>query len=200
MKWIGLTGGIGSGKTTVAKNLERLGVNVVYADQLARDVTQVGSPGLESIKNKFGKEMINTDGSLNRQALGKVVFSDKEKLKTIEQILHPLIGEMTKAIRAKLEAQGCKFALYDVPLLFEKKLEKQFDEIVLVYCEEKLQRERIFKRDQLSVEEIEMRIRSQIPLREKITKSDFVVYNGGSLDDLLVRTEELLEYLNKKYA
>ena len=199
MKWTGLTGGIGSGKTTVAKNLEQLGVAVVYADQLAREATQVGSPGLESIKKKFGTEMINPDGSLDRQALGKIVFSDKEKLKAIEQILHPIISEKTRQIRAKLEAQGYKFAVYDVPLLFEKKLEKQFDEIILVYCEEKVQRDRVFKRDHLSPEEIEMRIRSQIPLREKITKSDFVIYNGGSIDELYVQTKELLEYLNKKY-
>ncbi|MDZ4662140.1 MAG: dephospho-CoA kinase [Pseudomonadota bacterium] len=198
MKWIGLTGGIGSGKTTVAKNLDQMGVAVVYADQLARDATQVGSLGLESIKKKFGSEMVNSDGSLNRQALGKIVFSDKEKLKTVEQILHPLIAEKTKEIRSKLESQGRQYAIYDVPLLFEKKLEKQFDQIVLVYCEEKVQRERIFKRDLLSADEIELRIRSQMPLREKITKSDFVIYNGGTIEDLLVQTKELLEYLNKK--
>jgi len=198
LKWIGLTGGIGSGKTTVAKNLDQMGVAVVYADQLARDATQVGSLGLESIKKKFGSEMVNSDGSLNRQALGKIVFSDKEKLKTVEQILHPLIAEKTKEIRSKLESQGRQYAIYDVPLLFEKKLEKQFDQIVLVYCEEKVQRERIFKRDLLSADEIELRIRSQMPLREKITKSDFVIYNGGTIEDLLVQTKELLEYLNKK--
>jgi len=175
-----------------------MGVAVVYADQLARDATQVGSLGLESIKKKFGSEMVNSDGSLNRQALGKIVFSDKEKLKTVEQILHPLIAEKTKEIRSKLESQGRQYAIYDVPLLFEKKLEKQFDQIVLVYCEEKVQRERIFKRDLLSADEIELRIRSQMPLREKITKSDFVIYNGGTIEDLLVQTKELLEYLNKK--
>lgn len=200
MKWIGLTGGIGTGKTTVAKILEDMGIAVVYADQLAREVTQVGSPGLESIKKNFGKEMINDDGTLNRSALGKIVFSDKEKLKTVEQILHPLISARTKEIREGLESENHKIAIYDVPLLFEKKLEKQFDEIALVYCEEKVQRERIFKRDLLEPDEIENRIRSQMPLREKITKSDFVIYNGGSLKELHVKTKEFYDYLQKKYG
>jgi dephospho-CoA kinase len=120
MKWLGLTGGIASGKSTVAKILRELSVPVVDADELSRQAVRPGTAGLKKIKSQFGAIILNSDGTLNRGALGKIVFGSQEKLHLLEAILHPEIQELRAQERRRLEREGTLIAFYDVPLLFEK--------------------------------------------------------------------------------
>ncbi|RYZ78766.1 MAG: dephospho-CoA kinase, partial [Proteobacteria bacterium] len=132
MKWIGITGGIASGKSTVTKLLRTLGFEVLDADQISHQVTQVHGPALVQIYKTFGEAVRNPDGSLNRQLLGSMVFGRVAELKKLEAILHPLVREKIAAERARLLARGESAVFYDVPLLYEKQMETDFDAVVLV--------------------------------------------------------------------
>jgi dephospho-CoA kinase len=184
MKWIGLTGGIGTGKSTVAKILRDMGLPVVDADQLARQSTAVGSPGLKRVAAEFGAGVLDSSGELDRSALGAIVFSDPKKREDLEGILHPIIQELRAKARRELEQAGCEMAFYDVPLLFEKNLEDEFDSTVLVYANPEEQVRRVVERDGLSLSDAEARLRAQLPIDEKVKRADFVIFNRGSLSDL----------------
>jgi len=190
MKWIGLTGGIASGKSTVAKILTDLGAKVILADELSRRVTTPGSEGLRQITRTFGHDILDSDQCLDRRKLADIVFSDPKKLLQLEQILHPLIRNETDIEKKKLEAQGESLAFYDVPLLFEKKLEDQFDKVLLINCDQATQISRIKKRDGLNEREAMQRLNAQIPLKDKVLKSHFVINNDGDLETLKKAVKE----------
>ena len=184
MKWIGLTGGIATGKSTAAKLLRDLGLPVVDADQLAREVVEPGSEGIKQIQEVFGDSILNEQGGLDRKAMGEIVFKDAEKLERLEGILHPLIESRRAEEKRRMESENVELAFYDVPLLFEVGMEKEFDKIVLIYTDEKTQIERIKERDGLSDEQIRNRLNNQISIEDKREKSDFVVINSGSVAEL----------------
>src|SRR5687767_6249184 len=163
MKWIGLTGGIATGKSTVANILREMGLPVVDADGLARELTQKGNPVLMEIKNQFGESVIQQNGELDRRRLGQIVFSDSLKLAALEKILHPKIQDLKTKAKLHLENTGVPIAFYEVPLLFEKNLQADFDAIIVVLASPEVQRQRMQTRDGLSLEEIESRLRNQIP-------------------------------------
>lgn len=195
MKWIGLTGGIASGKSTVSHILKRAGYPVVDADELAKFVVAAGSPGLQQVLSHFGQDLISLDGSLDRKKLGRMVFGQPQKLLELEKILHPLIKKETALRKREFERQGQTVAFYDVPLLFEKKLEENFDAIIVVAASEDLQKKRMKMRDQLSDEEIMNRLGSQIPLAEKVRKATWVLHNDGSLEDIEKATLKLVNQI-----
>ncbi len=184
MKWIGLTGGIASGKSAVSKILRDLGLPVVDADDLARRVVAADSPGLQAVVNAFGTGILNAEGGLDRTALGRLVFADAAKRLRLEGILHPLIQDLKHKAKLQLENEGAEYAFYDVPLLFEKNLEGDFDHTVLVYSSPEDQRRRLRERDSLSDEEISQRMQAQLPIDEKKVRADFVILNTGSMADL----------------
>ncbi len=184
MKWVGLTGGIASGKSTVAKILSQAGVAVLDADEAAYFVSKKDSPGLAQIVQKFGPEILNSQGELDRKALAAQVFSDKKKLLELESILHPLIRVEIQKRKKDLQDSGTALAFYDVPLLFEKKMEKDFDEILLVTSTRDLQISRMQARNGLSLEEAEARLANQIPLVEKEKHATKIIRNNGSFSDL----------------
>lgn len=192
MKWIGLTGGIGSGKSSVAKLLRQEGVEVIDADAISHFITQKNSPGLALVVKEFGKDVLDQGGELNRKKLGEMVFSDKKKLFSLEKILHPLIREEATIRRQALALKKIPYAIYDVPLLFEKNLAKDFDKIIVVTCSEQQQIDRIIKRDKLSLEDVKKRLSAQIPLEEKTKKADFVIENSGSLEELKSKVKDLM--------
>jgi dephospho-CoA kinase len=194
MKWIGLTGGIATGKSTVSKILKANGVPVVDADEIAHAVVELGRPGLQQVVSQFGKEVLKADGSLDRRKLGQAVFGNPGKLLQLENILHPLIQAETAALRKKYHDSGESFAIYDVPLLFEKKLEAHFDAIIVVTSSEEIQKSRMRQRDSLSEGEIHNRLKSQVPLSEKIRKANWVIKNEGSVQEL---ESEVLKLLKK---
>jgi len=195
VKWVGLTGGIATGKSTVAQLLREHGLPVVDADELARQVVTPGALGLRQVVDRFGTKVLSPDQTLNRQALGQIVFQDQKARNDLEAILHPLIQQRRASERRRLEDEGQDLAFYDVPLLFEKNLQDEFDFTVLVYAPLDLQGARLAERDGLSEHDIDLRIRSQLPIDEKRALADYVISNTGDLAHLKAQVDRLLEKL-----
>jgi dephospho-CoA kinase len=198
--WIGLTGGIASGKSTVSNLLRARGLAVVDADELAREVVQIGAPAHNEIRQAFGPEVFLASGELNRKKVGEIVFKDRSQLAKLEAILHPRIRELASRRRNELAVLGQKLAFYDVPLLFEKNMEKLFDIIVVVVAEPAKQLERLMKRDGFSREESERRLNAQIPIGEKAKRTSFVISNHGDLPALELAVDECLTRLRNHQA
>lgn len=195
MKWIGLTGGIASGKSTVAKILRDLGLPVIDADSLARRVVMPGAKGLMAIAQTFGEDFILPNGSLDRSKLGQLIFSESSHRLKLEGLLHPLIQELKQAERLELENKGCEIAFYDIPLLFEKDLARDFDKTILVYCTPQEQLKRLVERDGLSEVEAHRRIAAQLPIDSKMKLADFVIFNNGGQAELKANTLAILKDL-----
>ena len=164
MKWIGITGGIATGKSTVTQRLRTLGYDVLDADEVAHRVTDLVLP---QIFQTFGESVKNPDGSLNRKALGALIFGHEEQRKELEAIIHPLVRVQVAAEKSQLEKSGRAVAFYGVPLLYEKQMEKDFDAVILVSSTPDLQLERLQKRNSLGEIEALARVKSQIPLKDK---------------------------------
>ncbi|MBK7843678.1 MAG: dephospho-CoA kinase [Bdellovibrionales bacterium] len=136
MKWIGLTGGIASGKSTVAQILREMGHSVVDADALARLVVAKNGPAYREVISVFGPDFFDSSGDLDRKKLGQAVFADKKKRVQLEQIIHPKVKSLAFLEKSRLEMEGKSIAFYDVPLLYEKNLESEFDAVLLIYAPE----------------------------------------------------------------
>ena len=191
MKWIGLTGGIASGKSTAARILRDLGATVIDADALAKRAVEPGSPALVEIARAFGAEMIGADGRLNRQRMAAKVFSNPTALAKLEAIVHPRVRALCAQERAAAEASGSSIAFYDVPLLFEKGM-SGFDSTIAVVCRPEIQRARLLARDAMSAADADARIAAQLPIEEKVSLADRVVRNDGTVEELRAKLVSLL--------
>ena len=197
MKWIGLTGNIASGKSTVANLLKQLGQPVVDADQIVHDLLKYGQKGYTEVVNAFGLNYLNEKNEIDRLKLGKAVFSDETLLKKLENLLHPLVQNEVLNVKEKLKLQNNKLAFYDVPLLFEKKLNAQFDKIVLVYVDKDLQISRLKSRNpEWSEKHILNRIETQLSYGFKIKHSDFCLDNNSTVNDLSLQVKRLVSRLS----
>ncbi len=192
MKWIGLTGGIGTGKSTVAKVLRDLGVPVIDADVLAREAVAPGSEGLKFVVQAFGESVLNPDGSLNRQKLAEMVFGNVANRELLESGLHPIIQMLRTREKLAAEGSGAEVAVYDVPLLFEKDMDREFDETWVVYCDPDKQIERLQTRTHWPIDEIRKRISAQIPMPEKLARANFKINNNGTELETKQQVIELL--------
>ncbi|MBI4816304.1 MAG: dephospho-CoA kinase [Deltaproteobacteria bacterium] len=179
---VALTGGIGSGKSTVARLFEAHGAIVIDADQLARESVAPGSSGLEQVVARFGRAVLGPDGSLNRKALGEVVFSDPRARADLEAITHPIVA-MLAAQRIADAASHAPLVLYDVPLFFERALARFFPEVIVVSASDEVRRQRVAARDALDAPAIEARFAAQIPLADKVARATWVIDNGSTLED-----------------
>ncbi|MFN8846045.1 MAG: dephospho-CoA kinase [Bdellovibrionales bacterium] len=198
MLWYGLTGGLGTGKSTVASLIRSHGIPVIDADRLAKEVVEKGSIGLERVRQAFGPDILNSQGELDRLKMAEIVFAKPDQLLKLESIIHPLVQEAVHQQKNWLKDQDCPWAVYDVPLLFEKKLKNQFDGIITVTADEQQQIDRVKKRNAWNDEEILKRIRVQVPLAVKVKESDYVINNQGSLTDLEKQVASLVQLLNDK--
>ncbi|MGB9792847.1 MAG: dephospho-CoA kinase [Thermacetogeniaceae bacterium] len=190
------TGGIASGKSLVSRFLKELGAIVIDADQIARDVVKVGSPAWRRIVQEFGEGICNPDGSLDRKKLGRIVFSDLNKLDKLNQITHPyIISEINRLLDDYREKFPEGVVVLDVPLLFEAGLERMVDEIWVVYVDHQTQLERLMNRDGFSAEEAMRRINSQIPLEEKVKLADHVIDNRGDPQETFIQVKRLWDSL-----
>ena len=178
MKLLGLTGGVGMGKSTAAGFLLSLGARVVDTDELARELVQPGRPALAEIRREFGGEMILSDGSLDRVALAEKVFADESARKQLENILHPRIRECWLAQVETWRRENWPLAVVVIPLLFETQAENQFDEIICLACSPSSQRERLLARGWTD-DQIRRRLAAQLPVAQKIARSHFVVWSEG---------------------
>ncbi len=188
----GLTGGIGSGKSTVARHFRSRGLPVIDADELAREAVAKGSAGLSEIVAAFGPEILQADGSLDRAALAQRVFGAPAELARLEAITHPRVRALAKARLDALEKQGEPLACYEVPLLYEVGLEREYKPVVVVSVPESVQLERAVARDASSAERIQRRIAAQLPLGEKVRRADFVIDNTGSVEQTLRAADQVL--------
>ncbi|WP_439426217.1 dephospho-CoA kinase [Oenococcus alcoholitolerans] len=194
---VGITGGIGSGKTSVSNIFARLGFKVVDADKIAREIVLPGRWELEEIKNAFGLGVMN-GSNLDRHKLGKIVFSDQQALRKLNEIIQPSIKQTIEMRGDFLQKEGLTNTLvYDIPLLFEHGYQDIFDFIILVYADEKTRIERIVKRDDISRQEAFNRISSQMPLDEKKKMSDIVIDN--SKIDLPALESEVERIISEKH-
>ncbi len=200
MRIIGLTGGIASGKSTVAKVMERFGVPVIDADQLARDVVAVDTPGYDEVVSAFGSEIVMPDRTINRTLLGNMIFSDIEKRRRLESITHPAIRKAAEERLSSLEREGKPLAVYMAPLLIEAGAASRVDEIWLVYLDEEQQITRLMARDGISREDALKRIGSQMPLAEKRKLSTIVIDNSGSLAETERQVEGILQQIMREVA
>lgn len=189
---IGLTGGIASGKSTVANFLSENGFVIVDADIASRKAVEAGSSGLEEIRTVFGDVVIQEGGTLNRKALGEIIFKDKNQREKLNAIVHPRVRDIMEAEKEEGLALD-KPVVMDIPLLFENKLEHTVDEVWVVYVPKEVQIERLMARNQLSLEEAESRVSSQLSIEEKKQKADKVIDNSGSLQSLYHQLELLIQ-------
>jgi dephospho-CoA kinase len=195
LRIVGLTGGIASGKSTLAAALRELGAAVIDADALARDAVRRGSPALARIANEFGPGVLGPDGELDRKAMGARVFADPAARERLEAIVHPAVRAGVAAETARLAADGHALALYDVPLLFERGLDREVDGVVVVYAPPEVQLARLQARDGMTVAEARARLEAQMPIDEKARRADVVVDNSGDLASLRARAAPLLAAL-----
>jgi len=173
---VGLTGGVATGKSTVAKIFKRCGAVVIDADELARVVVEPGKPAWRDIVKLFGKTVFNPDRSLDRQALGSIVFRNRAKLRQLEHIIHPRVArEQQQLVRRVAKRNPYAVVIYEVPLLFEAGVDKRVDKIIVVTADRDTQIARLKKRNGLSRAEALRRIRSQMPLAKKRRRADHVL-------------------------
>ena len=192
---IGLTGSIASGKSTVAKMITALGLPIVDADIVARDVVEPGAETLTLIAEQFGQDILLEDGTLNRVKLGDIIFHEPAKRKILNDIMHPAIRqEMLRQRDVYLEA-GNKHVVMDIPLLFESKLQHFVERIIVVSVSEEVQLRRLMERNNLSKEDALARMHSQLPMSVKEKGADAVIYNNENLG----QTEEQLKKILEKW-
>ncbi|GFE56191.1 dephospho-CoA kinase [Geobacter sp. AOG1] len=193
MRVIGLTGGIASGKSTAARVLAELGAVVIDADQLARDVVRPGEPAHREIIATFGNGVLNEDGTINRAALGNIVFADPAARKRLEAITHPAIARQAEKTLAELRRQGTRLVVYMAPLLIEAGVTSRVDEIWVVYVDRETQVRRLMQRDGLSETDALQRIASQMPMEEKRELARVVIDNRGAEAEMARQIREIWE-------
>ena len=194
MKLCGLTGGVGMGKSTAAGFLLQSGARVVDTDEIAHELVRPGRPALAEIRNEFGGNVISPGGELNRRELARIVFNDDAARHRLEAILHPRIRERWLAQIEIWRGENCKLAVVVIPLLFETQAGSQFDKIICVACSSKAQRERLLARG-WTPQQIDRRIAAQMPVEQKIARSDFVVWTDGAIETQASQLEHILARL-----
>jgi dephospho-CoA kinase len=185
---IGLTGGIGSGKTTVAKLFAERGITVIDTDQLARDVTKIGQPALKEIAEQFGTNILQSDGGLNRTALRRIIFTDDAKRIWLEKLLHPLIRAEMKR---QAEAATSPYVIAVIPLLLETEPNPLINRILIIDAPEAEQIKRTCFRDNTTTEEVTKILQSQVSRKERLARADDIITNDGVVNDLKSQVDRL---------
>jgi dephospho-CoA kinase len=193
---VGLTGGIGAGKSEVSRRLEAQGAILIDADAIAREVVAPGTAGLAAVADVFGGDVLRPDGSLNREYLGEIVFADSEKLKALNGIVHPLVGQrMTDLEHA---APSDAIIVHDVPLLAENDLAAGYDLVVVVDTPEHIQLDRLTRQRRMSAEQARARMAAQASRDKRLAIADLVVDNSGSLAELDRQVGDLWAELRRR--
>jgi dephospho-CoA kinase len=195
---VGLTGSIAVGKSFVTGVLAGLGCHVADADALAREVVEPGTEGLRRVAEEFGPGVLREDGTLDRAALGALVFKDGAKRARLNALLHPLIMAGQDELLNRWEAEDPRgVGVVDAALLIESGGYKRFDKVVVVHCRPEVQLERLMRRNSLSREEAEARVAAQLPQEEKLRHADFTIDTSGTFDETRARVVEVYEELRR---
>ena len=197
---IGLTGGIASGKSTVASLLARWNAGIVDADAIAREIVAPGSDGLREVVAAFGPQVLAKDGSLDREKVAAIVFSDEAARAKLQAITHPRIGKLSLERLAQQHASDAAYVVYDAPLLVEVGSHKNLDALIVVAAGQEIQIARAIARGGLTREQALQRISAQLPLSKKIEVADYVIYNDGSLDELERHARTIHDKISQRFA
>ncbi len=196
MKVIGLTGSIGSGKSTVSGFFEKLGAIVIDADQVSRQVVEPGTPALKELTLAFGENILNPDGSLNRTLVAEIVFNSDEKRELLNSIIHPMIFNEINSTIEEYREKGTEIIILEAALILEKKgLIKLIDKLIVVSIDEETQKKRLGGRGDLSKEQIDARINSQLTNNEKIKHADYIIDNNQDLVNTREQVRKLWDKL-----
>ena len=192
---VALTGGIATGKTYVRTRLASHGLPTLDADTLARDAVAPGTTGLAAVASRFGPGVIRADGSLDRRALGAIVFGDAHARADLEAIVHPQVREATGAWLDRLADGGESVGIVDIPLLYETGRDRDFDRVIVTSCPRSQQIARVVERDGLTAAQAEARIDAQLPTDDKVRRADFVIDTGGTFGDTNRQVDRVVEKL-----
>ena len=192
---VGLTGGIGAGKSTVADLFSQKGAVVIRSDELARLVIEPQTPGFQQVIDRFGKDFVNSEGYIDRAKLAQIVFQDDAALKDLENIIHPLVRSKTNQIIDQHTSET--IIVNEIPLLLEKKMESLFDFLVIVISSEKNRLERLAQRG-LAAEQATARMAKQVSDEERKAAADFLIVNDGNLDQLEADVEKIWQTLQER--
>lgn len=196
---IGITGSIGTGKSTVSNYLISKGYNVVDADKISKGAYNIGSNGYKAILEVFGVEILNSNGEVDRKKIKKIVFDNSNMLQRLNMAIHPIIiNEIEKEIEILLESQNVVFL--DAPLLIETELHKNVDKIIVVACDKNEQINRIIKRDKITADMAISIINSQMSIDEKLKFADYVVYNNSTIENLYSQVDEIILEIKKEIS
>jgi len=195
---VALTGNIASGKSSVARVWERLGAPIIDADALARRAVEPGSPALERIAREFGPQVLGPGGGLNREAMREIVFRDEAARRRLEGIVHPEVARLRAEEERRLEREGARIVVNDIPLLFEVGLEDEFDVVVLVDAPEAVRLDRLVRDRGLDPEEAQRMIVAQMPAESKRRRADIVIENVGTLEELEASAERVWRELERR--
>jgi dephospho-CoA kinase len=193
---IAVTGGAGSGKTSVCSRLKALGVEVISADDMAKEAVVPGSGALQKIVGFFGKKIVLPDGTLNRKMLRRMITDDDTARITLESILHHEISTLILKNVVRVEKEGQPMVVIEVPLLFELNLQDRFDWVIVVSAGRELRIQRLMERDHISRDSAENLINVQMPDKKKIERADYVVWNEGSKEELVRSVDVLFKNLS----
>jgi dephospho-CoA kinase len=195
---VGLTGGIGSGKSEVSARLDERGAVVIDADKIAREVVEPGTPGLAAVVAEFGADVLLPSGALDREKVGRIVFADPERLAALNAIVHPLVGERMQELMDAAPADA--IVVYDVPLLAENGLAGMYDAVVVVDAPEETQLDRLTSRRGMTEEDARARMANQATREQRRAVATHVLDNSGTLDDLKSQVDALWETLTRQAA
>lgn len=195
-RFIGITGGIASGKSTVTAMFRAAGAHVLDADEIAREVVAKGSPGLQEIAARW-PDVVREDGALDRQRLGAHIFSSPDDRKALDAITHPRIQALVLERTQALWAAGAPVVFYDAPLLIENRLHEAMHGVVLVWVPREVQLERLMKRNGLTRADAEARVASQMPLDDKRRYATWLVDNSGSLEATRAQVEKVWQEVSR---
>lgn len=194
MKIIGLTGGIGSGKSTVARSLQEHGFPIVDADLIAREIVEPGQPALAELAKEFGADILNADGSLDRGLLALRAFTNKDTTQRLNNITHPRINQRTQELFDEARENGAEAVIYDMPLLIDKGLHKDMDATIVVHAAEHVRLERLTTKRGLDVDDVRRRINAQIDDDTRKQHADILLDNNGTEEDL---TQQIAQAVDK---
>ena len=196
---IGITGSIGTGKSTVSNYLISKGYSVVDADKISKGAYNIGSNGYKAILEVFGEEILNSNGEVDRKKIKKIVFDNSNMLQRLNMAIHPIIiNEIEKEIEMLLESQSVVFL--DAPLLIETELHKKVNKIIVVICDKNEQINRIIKRDKITADMAISIINSQMSIDEKLKFADYIVYNNSTIENLYSQVDEIILEIKKEIS
>lgn len=195
--FLGLTGGIASGKSTADEFFKKKKIPIIDSDLIAHRIMEIGQNGYKAVVDYFGTDILNDDQTINRRKLGGIVFNDKAKLKKLNELTHPLVHQEIKQQMARYRANQEKLVVIDVPLLFESGFESLCNGVLVISITPELQIERLMKRNAFTKKEAIARINNQMPLSEKEKRATYVVANTGTIDDLEKKLSDLLQEIGR---